>query len=231
MTELPVGMRGLFLFTTVLTLSLLYRATRNSRTSVVVSILWMAFVAATALTGFYRATGTLPPHLLLALAPPLIVIATLFLNDRGRRFVDRMNLKWLILLHFIRVLVEINLFWLYLHKQVPRLLTFEGGNLDILSGLTAPLIYWAYETGRIQRRGLLIWNSLCFLALMNAVGRALLSAPFRFQMFGFSQPTIAILSFPYVMLPAFIVPAVLLSHLSIYRRLLSHTGLGPAKIA
>ncbi len=119
----------------------------------------------------------------------------------------------------MRILVELNLFWLYRCHQVPRLLTFEGGNLDILVGLSAPLIWWAYRRGDIGQRGLLIWNAVALLGVLNAVVRALLSAPFRFQQFGFSQPAVAILRFPFVLLPAFLVPTVLLCHFALFRRL------------
>jgi hypothetical protein len=63
---------------------------------------------------------------------------------------------------------------------------------------------------------LIVWNSLGVLSLLNAVARAMLSAPFRFQQFAFDQPTIAILYFPFVLLPAFIVPAALVCHLGVW---------------
>ncbi len=171
--------------------------------------------------GFYLATRTLPPHLFLAIAPPLILIAGLFLTAGGRRFIDRMSLKWSALIHFIRILVEINLYVLSLYKQVPALMTFEAGNLDILAGVSAPLIWWTYSKGRIGRRGLLICNTLALLSVLNAFGRAMLSAPFRFQRFAFHQPTIAILVFPFVLLPAFLVPAVLLCPFAVLYKITS----------
>ena len=131
-----------------------------------------------------------------------------------------MDLKWCVLIHSIRIFVEINLYWLFIYKQVPALMTFEAGNLDILAGLTAPFIWWAFSRGHIGKMGLLTWNSLCLLSVLNAFVRAMLSAPFPFQKFAFDQPTIAILRFPFVLLPAFIVPAVLLCHLVVFRKLL-----------
>jgi hypothetical protein len=46
----------------------------------------------------------------------------------------------------------------------------------------------------------------------------LFSAPFRFQRFAFHQPTVAILTFPFIMLPAFVVPVMIFAHLSIFRK-------------
>jgi len=158
-------------------------------------------------------------------APPILLIAGLFLTGAGRRFVDRMDLKWCILVHTIRIFVEATLYWLFLYKQVPALMTFEAGNLDILAGVTVPFVWWAFNTGKMGRRGLFIWNALCLLSVLNALGRAMLSAPFRFQHFAFDQPTVAILHFPFVLLPAFIVPAVLLCHFAVFRKLTSSMNL------
>jgi hypothetical protein len=99
-------------------------------------------------------------------------------------------------------------------------MTIEGGNIDFIAGLTAPIIWWAYSKGRIWRTGLLIWNFLCLASVLNAVVRAQLSAPFPFQRFAFDQPTVAIFYFPFVLLIAFVVPVVLFSHVAVIRKLL-----------
>ena len=110
-----------------------------------------------------------------------ILIAMVFSLPQGGKSVDSMSLKWSVLIHSVRVLVEVNLYLLFLYKQVAAQLTFEAGNLDILIGLSAPLVWWAFSSGRIQRPGLLVWNTLALLSVSNALGRALLSAPFLFS--------------------------------------------------
>ena len=55
---------------------------------------------------------------------------------------------------------------------------------------------------------------------INIVVNAILSAPFTFQQFAFDQPNVAVLYFPFVWLPCFIVPVVLFSHLVLIRQLL-----------
>lgn len=85
-----------------------------------------------------------------------------------------MSLKWSVLIHSIRILVEVNLYVLFLYKQVPALMTFEAGNFDILAGVSAPLVWWAYSKGRVGRRRLLIWNALALLSVLNALDRAML---------------------------------------------------------
>jgi hypothetical protein len=219
MNYLPLPIVLFFLLTVLATLIAFGNAVRWSRAALAVCVVWIVIQSVVALSGFYLATHTLPPHLAMAIVPPLVVIAGLFVTAAGRRFIDGMELKWCVLLHTVRILVEANLYWLFLYKQMPALMTFEAGNLDILVGISAPVIWWLYRNGRVGRTGLLVWNGLSLVSALNAVARALLSAPFSFQRFGFDQPTVAILHFPFVLLPAFIVPVAILCHLAAFRKL------------
>ncbi|MEM9987092.1 MAG: hypothetical protein AAF804_18515, partial [Bacteroidota bacterium] len=56
------------------------------------------------------------------------------------------------------------------------------------------------------------------------VGIAILSAPLPFQQLAFEQPNVAVLRFPYVLLPGVVVPLVLLSHLLSLKYLLWSQG-------
>jgi hypothetical protein len=113
------------------------------------------------------------------------------------------------------------LFGLYLHKVVPRVMTFEGRNFDMLCGLTAPFIYYfGYIKPVLNRKIILAWNVICLLLLINIVVLAVISAPLSFQRIAFDQPNVALLYFPFVWLPGFIVPVVLFAHLYTIRKLL-----------
>jgi hypothetical protein len=100
-------------------------------------------------------------------------------------------------------------------------MTFSGRNFDILSGLTAPFVYYfGFVRKKLSTAVILLWNFVCLLLLFNIVAHAILSAPFPFQQLAFSQPNIAVLHFPFTWLPACIVPLVLFSHLVTIRKLL-----------
>lgn len=100
--------------------------------------------------------------------------------------------------------------------------TFEGRNFDIISGLTAPAIfYFGFIKNQIDKKLILVWNFICLGLLINIVVNAVLSAPFPFQKFAFDQPNIAVLYFPFNWLPSCVVPLVLLSHLATIRQLLN----------
>ncbi|MGI9054723.1 MAG: hypothetical protein ACR2F2_02850 [Pyrinomonadaceae bacterium] len=175
---------------------------------------WMIFQAVFGIGGFYLKTDVVPPRLLLFGVFPALLTIILFFFFARQNFIEKLPLKILTLLHIIRIPVEIVLFWLFEQKMIPQLMTFEGRNFDILSGITAPLIYWlAFRGGKTNRSLLIIWNIFALGLLINIVAHAILSFPFPFQQFAFDQPNRAVLYLPYVWLPTIIVPVVLLSHL------------------
>lgn len=221
MEHLPTYLPVAFIGITLLTLYFLYKAAL-SQTLLLVSLGWLLLQSAISLTGFYTNTQVLPPRLFLFLfLPALGFIIVLFNTRKGKHWMDTLDLKWLTYLHVIRIPVEILLFTLFTYKMIPEIMTFEGRNLDILSGITAPIIgYFGYFKNKLNKNVILLWNFICLALLVNIVAIALLAAPFPFQQFAFDQPNIAIFYFPFVLLPAFVVPAVLFAHLVNIRRLL-----------
>jgi len=211
-----------FGLTTLLVAFIFYSATKNSRQSLMIILIWLVIQSAIALTGLYQVTLDSPPWPFLMIAPPMILIIGLFTSKKGQQFIDGLSLKHLTLLHTIRIPVEIVLYWLCLYKTVPVLMTFEGRNFDMLSGLSAPFIYYfGFIKKSMSKKVILVWNFICLGLLLNIVINAILSIPLPFQKFGFEQPNIAVLYFPFIWLPCFIVPLVLFSHLSSIRLLIT----------
>jgi len=214
MEQLPLYIPATFVLTTLLTLMFLYKASNYSRPLILTLILWLTVQAVLSLNDFYLTTTGVPPRFALSLMPPVLLVLILFITKKGREFLGSFNAKTLTLLHIVRIPVELTLYWLFLHKAVPEIMTFEGRNFDILCGLTAPLVYYFGYIKKVLSRGVLLtWNIICLLLLINIVATAILSAPFTFQKFAFEQPNIALLYFPYVWLASFVVPGVLLAHI------------------
>ena len=221
MNNLPLYIDIVFGLTILLTLGFFFKATRYSKAPLLILLGWIIFQTMIGLSGFYSKTDGFPPRFLLMILPPLLLIAGLFTSSKGKRFLKGIDIQTLTLLHIIRIPVELVLFWLYLQKVVPIIMTFEGRNFDIISGLSAPIIYYfGFRKMKMSRITLLIWNFVCIGLLINIVSTAILSAPFPFQKFAFDQPNIAVLYFPFNLLPSFIVPLVLFSHLATIRQLI-----------
>lgn len=219
--NLPIYISIVFTLTTILTVGIFYKASNKSTPTLIILLVWLTIQAIIALSGFYTVTDKTPPRFLLFVLPPLLLIIGLFATSKGRLYIDSLNIKVLTILHMVRIPVELVLFWLFINKAIPQLMTFEGRNFDILSGLTAPIIYYyGFTKKQAGKRTMLLWNFICLGLLLNIVINAILSAPFPFQKFAFDQPNVAILYFPFNWLPCCVVPLVLLSHLATIRQLL-----------
>lgn len=220
MTPLPWTIPLLFVFTLFVAIFLFARATHYSRIALVVLCIWAILQTVLGLTGFYRDTTTLTGRFPLLVGPPVIFYASLFFFRRGRRFIDSLDLRSLTLIHVIRVGVEIVLLFLFLHHGIPKAMTLEGRNIDILSGLSAPIVYYFFFIRKNLKPQLLAaWHVLCSLFLLSVVSTAFLSLPARAASFGFAQANVAVGYFPYLLLPAVLVPTILFCHAAAVRQL------------
>lgn len=201
------------------------QTTRKKATPVFIGlIIWLIFQAVLTLRNIYNSdTNSFPPKIMLfGVLPAIFTIILLFTTPKGRQFIDSLPLKNLVYLNIVRIPVEIVLYWLFLNKAVPELMTFTGRNFDIIAGVTAPFIaYFGLTKSKLNRQTILLWNFISLGLLLNIVVNALFSAPSPIQKFAFEQPNIAILNFPFSWLPTFIVPIVLFGHLVSIRQLLA----------
>jgi|SRR5579863_1741472 len=210
----------IFILTTALSIAVFHKALGKSSSGFRIIFIWTLLQGVLALTGFYLNTHNFPPPILLLLFPPVLMIVILFITTAGRRLIDQLMPQNLTRFHIVRIPVEVVLYLLYMDHQVPEIMTFAGGNYDIISGITAPFIYYyGYIRKSFGRVVLLCWNFISLGLLLNIVARAVLSAQSPFQKLAFDQPNIAIVHFPYIWLPSVIVPLVLFSHLVCIRSL------------
>jgi hypothetical protein len=229
---IPLYISITFIVTTIATLLLLYRAVSRSaspQTRVAAKyifiglLLWLAVQAVLTLNHVYSKNLTaLPPVIVLpGILPVILLIVFLFATKKGRLFIDSLPLADITYIHIVRIPVEIVLYWLFVQKTIPQLMTFEGRNFDIIAGITAPFVAWfGIIKAKLSPKIIIAWNIICLGLLLNIVVNALLSAPTPLQQFAFEQPNIAILYFPFSWLPVFIVPVVLFAHLVSLRQLM-----------
>jgi hypothetical protein len=220
MNPFPLFISILMIACTAITVWLFVKAASNSKKVLITLLVWLAFQAALGLAGFYTSSDGIPPRFMLMISPAMLFILLLFITKKGRRFIDSLDIKALTLLHAVRLPVEIVLLLLFINKGVPELMTFEGRNFDILSGISAPVIYYfGFVRKKIGTNALIIWNFLCLALVINIAVNGILSVPSAFQQFGFEQPNTALMYFPFVWLPSCIVTLVLLSHFVALRQL------------
>ena len=221
MSNIPIFISLLFIATTFLTVWMFYKASGKSKPLLIGILAWMLIQAIISLMGFYQNSKSIPPRFLLLIGPGIIFSILLLITKWGKKFIDKLHLKTLTLMHSIRIPVEITLFFVYSAGLIPALMTFEGNNFDIFSGLTAPVIfYFVFIIKKLHRTALLLWNFLCIGLLINVLIIAVLSAQTPFQKLAFDQPNIGVTFFPFIWLPCVVVPIVLIAHLSAIRQLI-----------
>ncbi|MGH7783591.1 MAG: hypothetical protein ACREO5_07105, partial [Candidatus Binatia bacterium] len=164
--QLPLYVSIVFILTTLLTVWLLLRAIPPpisdklpARLLIFLLPFWLILQGVLGIGDFYHFTDAVPPRVFsFGVFPVLILMAAYFMFFR-KGFVESLSLKALTLVSVVRVFVELVLLWLFQAGQVPQLMTFEGHNFDLLSGLTAPIIYLlAFRKGRTNRPLLIGWN-------------------------------------------------------------------------
>lgn len=200
-----------FIIVTCLSAILFYLGTGKQNKGFLLYICWIIIVALLSWTGFFKNTTAMPPRILLVIIPAVIFVIYSFKKIE----LAGLRRNYLIGLHIVRIPVELVLFQLYLQEKIPVIMTFAGWNFDILMGVSAAIILgWTIVMGKEIGQNLFrLWNIIGIVFLVIIVGTAILSAPSPIQQLAFDQPNLAILQFPYTLLPAIVVPVVLLSHL------------------
>jgi hypothetical protein len=221
MQNIPVFVIVLFAFATFFTIFQFYLAAGKSDKVLIAIVVYMSLQSLLAIDGFYKNGMSIPPRFMFLIAPGILFGLSLPFFNLGKKFLDSLDLKSLTLLHAVRLPVEIILYNVFVAGLIPELMTFEGYNFDILSGISAIVVYYiVFVRQSAGTKLLLIWNIACLLLLINIISIAILSAKTPFQQLAFDQPNIGVTYFPLMILPAVIVPAVLVSHIAAIRQLL-----------
>lgn len=215
-----------FVLTTIISLFLVYKvlvssefSKKNAKIITLLIVVWLIIQAIVTQKGIYaNSPNSFPPKItVLGIFPLFIINIGLFILPKTRRIISTFSFESLAYLNLVRIPVEIALYWLFIEKAVPEIMTFSGRNFDILAGISAPIMVYFYKKG-INKKAFLAWHIFCLFLLGNIVFTAIFSATSPFQKFGFEQPNIAIVNFPFSWLATFIVPSVLFGHLaSIYK--------------
>ena len=94
----------------------------------------------------------------------------------------------------------------HLENELPIQMTFEGRNFDVLAGLTAVVVAFLLQRKIIGKRFIYVWNIFSLILLTNIVTIAILSTPVPFRVFMNEPANTIVTTFPFVWLPALLVP-------------------------
>ncbi|MEO0472369.1 MAG: hypothetical protein AAF206_22290, partial [Bacteroidota bacterium] len=184
------------------------------------SLAWLAILSLLSLSGFLY-NFELPPPFLIVLIVPLVTLVLILRSAAFQRVLAHIPASWLVYLQAFRIVVEGLLWLLFLDNVIPVQMSFEGRNLDVLVGLTAPFAaFLFFRSGNIQKRAGIIWNIFGLILLANIVITALLSTPTPLRVFMNEPANTIVVLFPYVFLPGILVPLAYYLHILSLRQLL-----------
>jgi hypothetical protein len=178
---------------------------------------WVAYATA---MGYWGARGTGTPLLpVFFMVPAVCLVLFMARSSLGGRLAGGLPAAVFIALESFRIVIELFLHQLWLEGLVPKMLTFEGANFDIVIGASAPFIAWLVSTRRIGRRVAIGWNVAGILMLLNAIARSVLTTPGPTHLMTGDLANRAITQFPYTFIPAFFAPLAMLLHVLSIRSL------------
>lgn len=180
-------------------------------------VLWIGIPQALAFSGALdRWTMPAPAMVMIfAITAITFVIAGSPLGAR----LARLPLPALVGFQVFRVVVEILLHRLVDEGVIPVQMSYEGLNLDIVTGLTAAVVALSAGPRPGSLRIVRVWNVTGLLLLANIVAIAVVSTPTPFRVF-LEEPANRLPAMPvFVALPTFLVQLALLGHLVTFRAL------------
>jgi len=188
---------------------------------------WLVYVGTLSALGIVGDAAQKPPGVLFIVIPVIAFVALFAVGSkRGGAMALALPIEILIGAQVFRVGVELGIHQLWQEGLVPRLMTYVGGNVDIVIGLSAPLVAWLLRIGVVGRRFAIAWNILGLLALVNIIARSALTAPGALNFIHGEVPNLAIGTFPYTFIAGFFAPLAVLLHILSIRHLRARTDAG-----
>jgi len=184
-------------------------------------VAWLGIVLALNSAHVFQARSHGVPWIGLGVGAPIVVGFVAFSLSRGlRRSVASIPQPWLLAAQFPRLVGAIFLVLLAEHR-LPGVFARPAGWGDVLIGVMAPLVTYAYVARRSWSRSLaVLFNFLGIADLVIAIGTGFLAAPLPFRLF-FGQPSTSLMTvLPMVLIPTFLVPFWILVHAASLRALL-----------
>lgn len=183
--------------------------------------LWFAGVAVLAATGAVTPSGVGTPGVGIAvIAPIILALAFAFGWKAFRTAVAGIPLPILVGLNTVRVL-GVFFVILYAAGRLPAPFAPSAGWGDIITGIAAPfLAFLIARRGTGWRSITLAWNLFGTADLIAAIGLGVASAADSpFPIFTNRPDTALMAELPMFIIPAFLVPLLMLTHIAVFARL------------
>jgi hypothetical protein len=197
--------------------------TRTTRVTIVTAA-WFAAIVVLGMADVFGRLGT--PLVAVAVVAPVVIVALSAARVSSLRVLTfETPVAILVAIHVGRVL---GAFFIALHGEgrLPATFARSAGWGDIVVAVLAlPVVWLAVRRAPFWRATVLLWNLVAFIDLVTAVTLGIGSAPgtpLRFIVEDAVPGTINTL--PWILIPAFLVPVYLLTHLAVFAQLAHRRG-------
>jgi hypothetical protein len=180
---------------------------------------WMAVLGAIASTGILMRFDLRPPPMAGIFLGTIVLALAFGLSGFGERLALGLPLPALVGFHAFRLPLELVMHEAANEGVMPSVMSFNGYNFDIVTGISATLLGGWLLFGRPPRAALVAFNVLGSVLLLVVSTVAVLALPVV-AAFGLGQLNIWVTRFPYVWM-ATLVGSALVGHVVLARRLLA----------
>ncbi len=182
---------------------------------------WLLLLSILSWNGSFAALSEQVPLPVLVFLLPLPAVLIIAFSKSFSRMLYIIPPTWLIYMQSFRIWVAIILWMALIEDHLPRQMTFEGSDFDIMAGITAPLIgYCCFDSKSWPAAVAVAWNILGLLLLINLLVMAVLSLPGPFQYFTNGPTNNLFITFPFILLPGILIPIAYSMHIFSLRQLL-----------
>lgn len=190
-------------------------AIKKKKTILVIGLLlWQVYIFIVATSGIIE-TYELPPRFPLFLILPAFLFTGVFIyKNRNNTWIQNIKPSTLIYIQVFRVAVETLFVFSISANVLPKLVTIEGYNFDMLIGLTAPIIaFLVFNRKLLSKRIAIQWNYFG-LAVLASVVALFITSTYAPNLYGSEIPLIALEAtrYPYVLIAAFLMPLAVFFH-------------------
>lgn len=183
---------------------------------------WFVLVTLLSVNGvFVPQPGEPPLNLLLSFAVSVGVFAVLYVAIPAvREYVLALDMRMLILLHTWRML-GLGFVMLYVVDQLPLSFAFLAGFGDVMAAIGAMALgYLMFTRAKsVSQKWIWRWNTFGILDFVAAIGVGLLTRQGALLEASSGLNSDLMLQFPLVIIPAFLVQVLTITHIIIYLQL------------
>ncbi|HLC53861.1 MAG TPA: hypothetical protein VJK03_04935 [Candidatus Nanoarchaeia archaeon] len=204
----------------IATAILIYFAARKTRrdyiifTAITTAILliWFFTVFILSQMRFFAQNPLFAPNIFIGFLVLFELLRRVYAAKSIRKLAEAFSQHWLIGIQTYRI-VGVGFLFLWARGMLPAAFAFPSGIGDIIVGVSAPLVAWAYYKQKPYARNLAItWNILGILDLIIALSVGFLGFPRPVQFAPLAPTTEALSLFPLAIIPLFAVPLAILMH-------------------